>query len=44
MFEYKEGDKRWGAMHNPFTRPKTEDIEKLKMIKKMLLLTNMIWC
>ncbi len=34
MFEYKEGDKRWGAMHNPFTRPKTEDIEKIKNDKK----------
>lgn len=24
MFEYKEGDKRWGAEHNPFTMPKEE--------------------
>lgn len=24
MFEYKKGDKRWGAEHNPFTMPKEE--------------------
>ncbi len=37
MFEYKEGDKRWGAMHNPFTRPKTEDIEVIKNDKENIL-------
>lgn len=25
-FEYKEGDKRWGAVHHPFTAPVQEDI------------------
>jgi aspartyl-tRNA synthetase len=37
MFEYKEGDKRWGAMHNPFTRPQTEDIEEIKNDKENIL-------
>ncbi|MDD3170512.1 MAG: aspartate--tRNA ligase [Candidatus Pacebacteria bacterium] len=37
MFEYKEGDKRWGAMHNPFTRPQTEDIEEIKNNKESVL-------
>lgn len=30
MFEWKESEKRWDAMHHPFTRPQVEDIEKLK--------------
>ena len=30
MFEWHEGEKRWGAMHHPFTRPKTEDIQEIK--------------
>ena len=29
MFEYHEEDKRWYAMHHPFTSPIDEDIEKL---------------
>jgi aspartyl-tRNA synthetase len=29
-FEYKEGDKRWGAMHHPFTQPKVKDAKELK--------------
>jgi aspartyl-tRNA synthetase len=29
MFEYHEDDKRWYAMHHPFTSPIDEDIEKL---------------
>jgi len=27
MFEYKEGDKRWGAVHHPFTAPAPEWLE-----------------
>ncbi len=30
MFEWKESDKKWGAMHHPFTRPQTENVEKIK--------------
>ncbi len=30
MFEWKKEEKRWGAMHHPFTRPQTEDIKKIK--------------
>ncbi len=29
MFEYNEDEKRWQAMHHPFTAPVEEDIEKL---------------
>jgi aspartyl-tRNA synthetase len=29
MFEYHEDDRRWYAMHHPFTSPVDEDIEKL---------------
>ncbi|MCH8741702.1 aspartate--tRNA ligase [Patescibacteria group bacterium] len=30
MFEWKKGDKKWGAMHHPFTLPQTDDIKKIK--------------
>src|SRR5262249_3416749 len=30
MFEYHLEDKRWYAMHHPFTSPRDEDLEKLK--------------
>jgi len=30
MFEWKKEEKRWDAVHHPFTRPKTEDINKIK--------------
>jgi aspartyl-tRNA synthetase len=30
MFEWKEGDKRWGAMHHPFTKPQTDNIAEIK--------------
>lgn len=30
MFEWKSGEKRWGPMHHPFTKPQTEDIEEIK--------------
>ena len=29
MFEYDEGEKRWVALHHPFTAPKTEHVELL---------------
>lgn len=30
MFEWKEEEKRWDAVHHPFTRPQTEDIGEIK--------------
>jgi len=30
LFEYNEDEKRWDAMHHPFTSPKIEDIELLE--------------
>ena len=30
MFEWKKEEKRWDAVHHPFTRPQTEDIKELK--------------
>ncbi|HEV2668827.1 MAG TPA: aspartate--tRNA ligase [Blastocatellia bacterium] len=30
MFEYHEDDKRWYAMHHPFTSPVDEDLDKLE--------------
>ncbi|MDP2586411.1 MAG: aspartate--tRNA ligase [Candidatus Komeilibacteria bacterium] len=30
MFEYKEGDKRWGAVHHPFTALNPEDLHLLE--------------
>ena len=30
MFEYSEEDKRWNAMHHPFTAPQPQDLQKLE--------------
>lgn len=30
MFEYSEEDKRWKAMHHPFTAPREEDVQYLQ--------------
>ena len=30
MFEWRKEEKRWDAVHHPFTRPQTEDIKKIK--------------
>jgi aspartyl-tRNA synthetase len=30
MFEYDEQERRWVAMHHPFTSPREDDLEKLK--------------
>ncbi|RLC39719.1 MAG: aspartate--tRNA ligase [Candidatus Nealsonbacteria bacterium] len=30
MFEWKKEEKKWGAMHHPFTRPQTEDPKEIK--------------
>lgn len=37
MFEWKESEKRWDAMHHPFTRPQTEDIKKIKKEPQKIL-------
>ncbi|MFH1841558.1 MAG: aspartate--tRNA ligase [Candidatus Nealsonbacteria bacterium] len=37
MFEWKKEEKRWGAVHHPFTRPKTEDLKKIKENPKNIL-------
>ena len=29
MFEWDDGEKRWNALHHPFTAPKEEDLDKL---------------
>lgn len=31
MFEWSKTEKRWSAMHHPFTRPKEKDIKKIKL-------------
>ena len=35
MFEYKEGDKRWGAVHHPFTAIQNESLPHLGDRSKM---------
>jgi len=30
MFEWKKEEKRWDAMHHPFTRPQTESVPEIK--------------
>jgi aspartyl-tRNA synthetase len=30
MFEWRKEEKRWDAVHHPFTRPQTEDIAEIK--------------
>ena len=30
MFEYDENEKRYGAMHHPFTSPREDDLDKLE--------------
>lgn len=30
MFEWKETEKRWDAVHHPFTQPKVENVEEFK--------------
>jgi aspartyl-tRNA synthetase len=30
MFEWKKEEKRWDAVHHPFTRPQTDDIKEIK--------------
>jgi len=30
MFEWKKEEKRWDAVHHPFTKPQTEDAEEIK--------------
>jgi aspartyl-tRNA synthetase len=37
MFEWHEGDKRWGAMHHPFTMPQSKNIEEIKKHPEKIL-------
>ncbi len=37
MFEWKKEEKKWGAMHHPFTRPQTEDPEEIKAHPEKIL-------
>jgi len=37
LFEWKESEKRFDAMHHPFTRPQEEDIEKIKKNPEKIL-------
>jgi len=37
MFEWKEEEKRWDAVHHPFTRPKTENIKEIKKNPEKIL-------
>jgi len=37
MFEYHQNEKKWGAMHHPFTKPKTEDSEEMKKYPEKIL-------
>ncbi len=37
MFEWRKEEKRWDAVHHPFTRPQTEDIKELKKNPKDIL-------
>jgi len=30
MFEWKKEEKRWDAVHHPFTRPKTDNVQEIK--------------
>jgi len=37
MFEWKKEKKRWGAVHHPFTRPQSKDINKIKKNPEKIL-------
>ena len=37
MFEWSEVEKKWGAMHHPFTKPRTDDIKKIKETPENIL-------
>ncbi len=37
MFEWSETEKKWGAMHHPFTRPQIEEISEMKKNPEKIL-------
>ncbi|MFZ3073910.1 MAG: aspartate--tRNA ligase [Minisyncoccales bacterium] len=37
MFEWLAGEKKWNAMHHPFTKPRTEDPEEIKACPEKIL-------
>ena len=37
MFEWLAGEKKWNAMHHPFTKPRTEDPEEIKACPEKIM-------
>jgi len=37
MFEWHQDEKRWGAMHHPFTKPQTENVKEIKKYPEKIL-------
>ena len=37
MFEWHKEEKKWGAMHHPFTRPQTDNISEIKKSPEKIL-------
>ena len=37
MFEWSDVEKKWGIIHHPFTKPQTEDINKIKKNPEKIL-------
>jgi len=37
MFEWHEEEKRWGAMHHPFTKPQVENVREIKKNPEKIL-------
>ncbi len=37
MFEWKPEEKKWGAMHHPFTKPQTDNIKEIKKSPEKIL-------
>lgn len=37
MFEWREEERRWDAVHHPFTRPQTDDIQEIKKNPEKIL-------
>ena len=44
MFEYDEREKRFAAMHHPFTSPREEDLEALEYDPGAVKAPDTTWC